>query len=143
MKRPPSELTLDCAPSLPAGTRVEVLTRSRSAWVRGFEVAASSDDGYHLRRTSDVTALPLAFPASRVRTEADSTIPIVAHTLLTPLGTALSAIESLTATWGDFDDDDRAAVLAIIERQIRRTYTALEFMARGMPEQALEIGAAE
>jgi hypothetical protein len=143
MKGLPSEPTPDGAPSLLAGTRVEVLTRSRSAWVRGFEVTASSDDGYHLRRTSDLAPIPLAFPSSRVRTEADSTVPIVAHTLLTPLGTALSAIESLTSTWREYDDEARAAVLTIIERQIRRTYTALEYMARGMPEQALEIGAAE
>ncbi|MEY2568015.1 MAG: hypothetical protein QOE35_2544 [Actinomycetota bacterium] len=143
MTRPVSETKAELPPRLPVGTRVEVLTRSRSAWVRGFEVTGSTDDGYFLRRTSDLADLPLAFPWSRVRTEADSTIPIAAHTLLTPLATAISALESLTTDWRDYGDDDRVAVLAIVERQIRRTYAALEYMARGMPEQALAVSAAE
>jgi hypothetical protein len=49
------------------GTRVEVRSRFRQDWVRGFEVAAAEGPGYRLRRLSDNTLLPVVFAGTDVR----------------------------------------------------------------------------
>ena len=48
------------------GTRVEVRDRFCSSWSRGFEVAATTDRGYILRRVSDRYVLPIEFDAGEV-----------------------------------------------------------------------------
>jgi hypothetical protein len=49
------------------GTRVEVRSRFRRDWVRGFEVAMTEDLGYRLRRVSDNTVLPVVFARDDLR----------------------------------------------------------------------------
>jgi hypothetical protein len=49
------------------GTPVEVRSRFRRDWVRGFEVASAEDHGYRLRRSSDNTLLPIVFDDEDVR----------------------------------------------------------------------------
>jgi hypothetical protein len=59
------------------GTRVEVRSRFESKWTRGFEVADRVDperdgDGepmYKVRRRSDGSILPVAFPEADLREE--------------------------------------------------------------------------
>jgi hypothetical protein len=55
------------------GTRVEVRTRFERRWTRGFEVAAFDEDAdppaYRVRRRSDGSILPVAFPEDDVREE--------------------------------------------------------------------------
>lgn len=53
--------------AFPAGTRVEVRSRFRRDWVRGFEVAASDGGGYRLRRLSDDSVLPVTFAPGDLR----------------------------------------------------------------------------
>ena len=49
------------------GTQIEVRRRFDRQWARGFEVSASGDSGYWVRRTSDDTVLPVEFSADDVR----------------------------------------------------------------------------
>ena len=49
------------------GTEVEVCSRFRRVWVKGFEVVDVEDDGYRLRRKSDHWVLPTLFAAADVR----------------------------------------------------------------------------
>ena len=58
------------------GDRVEVRTRLDGSWVRGFSIAevrrnqqahAMTEEEFMLRRDSDGTVLPAAFPGSDVR----------------------------------------------------------------------------
>ena len=49
------------------GTRVEVRSRFRRDWVRGFEVAVAEDAGYRLRRVSDNAVLPVVFAEDDLR----------------------------------------------------------------------------
>jgi hypothetical protein len=49
------------------GTRVEVRSRFRQDWVRGFEVDGPEGFGYRLRRISDNTVLPVVFSGVDVR----------------------------------------------------------------------------
>ena len=58
---------------LAPGTRVEVRRRNDDRWARGFEVAALDGDGYLVRRLSDGTVLPTAFPRDDLRRERQST----------------------------------------------------------------------
>jgi hypothetical protein len=51
---------------LRVGTQVEVRDRFCSSWSRGFEVAATTDHGYILRRLSDRYVLPTEFDAVEV-----------------------------------------------------------------------------
>jgi hypothetical protein len=51
------------------GTRVEVRSRYRSSWTRGFEVARVEGDAYVVRRVSDGTVLPAAFDDEAIRQE--------------------------------------------------------------------------
>ena len=53
----------DCA----VGTSIEVRSRFREAWSRGFEVAEATQDGYWVRRLSDRYVLPVEFVGSDVR----------------------------------------------------------------------------
>jgi hypothetical protein len=53
--------------TFPAGTRVEVFSRFKSSWARGFEVATTLDGGYQLLRLSDRTVLPKTFPTEDLR----------------------------------------------------------------------------
>jgi hypothetical protein len=53
--------------NLPIGTRVEVRTRYRGSWSRGFEVVQATHDGYWLRRESDRSLLPTPFVHDVVR----------------------------------------------------------------------------
>jgi hypothetical protein len=55
--------------SLEAGMRVEVRRRFDQHWARGFEVVASTDGGYRVRRISDGMELPTEFSAEDVRRE--------------------------------------------------------------------------
>lgn len=54
-------------PALAVGTDVEVRNRFCASWSRGFEVAATTQSGYRLRRQSDRYVLPAEFTASEVR----------------------------------------------------------------------------
>jgi hypothetical protein len=70
-----ARLTLDDlghAAALQPGTRVEVRRRFDQAWASGFVVHESTDAGYRLRRTSDGTVLPVAFPDSEIRSASDA-----------------------------------------------------------------------
>ena len=49
------------------GTRVEVRSRFRRDWVRGFEVAVTEGLGYRLRRISDNAVLPVLFARDDLR----------------------------------------------------------------------------
>jgi hypothetical protein len=49
------------------GTRVEVRSRFRRDWVRGFEVAVIEGVGYRLRRISDNAVLPVVFARDDLR----------------------------------------------------------------------------
>ena len=49
------------------GTRVEVRSRFRRDWVRGFEVAVKEGLGYRLRRVSDNAVLPVVFAGDDLR----------------------------------------------------------------------------
>jgi hypothetical protein len=53
--------------SLEPGTAVEVRNRFEQRWVRGFEIAEVTDEGYCVRRLSDGSVLPLTFSADDVR----------------------------------------------------------------------------
>jgi hypothetical protein len=55
------------APSMGPGTSVEVFSRFSASWVRGFEIAGKLDSGIQLRRISDRSILPKAFPVDDVR----------------------------------------------------------------------------
>ena len=52
---------------LAAGTAVDVRNRYQGTWVRGFEVAESTEEGYRLRRLSDGTVLPELFSRDDIR----------------------------------------------------------------------------
>lgn len=52
---------------LAPGTRVEVRSRYRRGWCRGFEIADYAGGMYRVRRTSDHTVLPVQFPVDQVR----------------------------------------------------------------------------
>lgn len=52
---------------LTVGTEVEVRRRFDGGWARGFTVADCSDGRYRLRRLSDGSVLPVAFPPLDVR----------------------------------------------------------------------------
>jgi hypothetical protein len=60
------DLHLD-SPTIEPGVTVEVRRRFDHAWARGFEVLDCTDDGYRLRRQSDGSILPVAFPITDVR----------------------------------------------------------------------------
>lgn len=49
------------------GTRVEVRSRFRRDWVRGFEVEGADGTGYRLRRLSDDAVLPVIFAGDDLR----------------------------------------------------------------------------
>jgi hypothetical protein len=49
------------------GTPVDVRNRYQGTWVRGFEVAEGTDEGYRLRRLSDGTILPELFSRDDIR----------------------------------------------------------------------------
>ena len=51
------------------GTRVEVRSRYRRGWCRGFEVAQFANGMYRIRRSSDHSVLPVDFPVDQVRTQ--------------------------------------------------------------------------
>jgi hypothetical protein len=53
--------------SLAPGAEVEVLTRFRGDWTRGFEVASIESGRYCIRRRSDRALLPATFAAQQVR----------------------------------------------------------------------------
>ena len=52
---------------LPAGTKVDVRNRYQGTWVRGFEVAEATEEGYRLRRLSDGSILSEVFSRDDVR----------------------------------------------------------------------------
>ena len=54
---------------LAAGTKVDVRNRYQGTWVRGFEVAESTRDGYRIRRLSDGSILGDLFSRDDVRRE--------------------------------------------------------------------------
>ena len=54
---------------LEPGTKVDVRNRFQGTWVRGFEVAEMTDDGYRIRRLSDGSVLPDLFTRDDVRRE--------------------------------------------------------------------------
>lgn len=58
--------TVLSAPIAP-GTRVEVRSRYRRGWCRGFEVAQYANGMYRIRRSSDHSVLPVEFPVDQVR----------------------------------------------------------------------------
>ena len=63
------ELLLDDSPRqvLAVGTSVEVHGHFSGEWSGGFEVAATTRDGYRVRRLSDRYLLPVAFLDHDVR----------------------------------------------------------------------------
>ena len=54
-------------PGLDVGAAVEVRDHFRGEWRHGYEIAAHTDDGYWIRRTSDRSVLPVAIPSREVR----------------------------------------------------------------------------
>ena len=53
--------------TLATGSTVEVRRRFDGAWTGGFEISASDDQGYWLRRASDGSVLPVEFAPDDVR----------------------------------------------------------------------------
>jgi hypothetical protein len=49
------------------GSRVEVRNRFTGSWSRGFEVVGTVEGGYQIRRLSDGSVLPTAFPSEDIR----------------------------------------------------------------------------
>ena len=64
-----SELGVIANGALEPGSAVEVRNRFEQRWVRGFELVEITDEGYHVRRLSDGSLLPVSFPAEDVRPE--------------------------------------------------------------------------
>jgi hypothetical protein len=56
------------APLAP-GTKVDVRNRYQGTWVRGFEIAEATDEGYLIRRMSDGSTLGELFSRDDVRRE--------------------------------------------------------------------------
>jgi hypothetical protein len=54
---------------LTPGTKVDVRNRYQGTWVRGFEVAEATEDGYRIRRLSDGSILGDFFSRDDVRRE--------------------------------------------------------------------------
>jgi len=54
---------------LAPGTKVDVRNRFQGTWVRGFEVAEATEDGYRIRRLSDGSTLGELFSRDDVRRE--------------------------------------------------------------------------
>ncbi len=54
---------------LATGTKVDVRNRYQGTWVRGFEVAGATEDGYRIRRLSDGSILGDLFSRDDVRRE--------------------------------------------------------------------------
>jgi hypothetical protein len=54
---------------LAPGTQVDVRNRYQGTWVRGFEVAEVTEDGYRIRRLSDGSTLGELFARDDVRRE--------------------------------------------------------------------------
>jgi hypothetical protein len=54
---------------LAPGTKVDVRNRYQGTWVRGFEVAEYTPDGYRIRRLSDGSILGDLFSRDDVRRE--------------------------------------------------------------------------
>jgi hypothetical protein len=54
---------------LAPGTKVDVRNRYQGTWVRGFEVAEVTDDGYRIRRLSDGSILGERFSRDDLRRE--------------------------------------------------------------------------
>ncbi len=51
------------------GTKVDVRNRYQGTWVRGFEVAEVTENGYRIRRLSDGSTLNELFSRDDVRRE--------------------------------------------------------------------------
>jgi hypothetical protein len=54
---------------LAPGTKVDVRNRYQGTWVRGFEIAEVTEDGYRIRRLSDGSTLGELFVRDDVRRE--------------------------------------------------------------------------
>jgi hypothetical protein len=54
---------------LSPGTKVDVRNRFQGTWVRGFDVAEVTDEGYRIRRLSDGSVLGELFTRDDVRRE--------------------------------------------------------------------------
>jgi len=54
---------------LAPGTKVDVRNRYQGTWVRGFEIAEATDEGYRIRRMSDGSTLGELFSRDDVRRE--------------------------------------------------------------------------
>ena len=54
---------------LAPGTKVDVRNRFQGTWVRGFEIAEFTDEGYRIRRMSDGSVLGELFSRDDVRRE--------------------------------------------------------------------------
>jgi hypothetical protein len=52
---------------LPPGEEIEVRTRYRASWARGFEVASVAGDRVSVRRRSDGSLLPVSIDLEDVR----------------------------------------------------------------------------
>jgi hypothetical protein len=53
--------------SLSIGTAVEVRNEFVASWTAGFEIAATTAEGYRVRRLSDRYVLPAEFAAQKIR----------------------------------------------------------------------------
>jgi hypothetical protein len=62
-------LDLNARVPLAPGTKVDVRNRYQGTWVRGFEVAEATPDGYRIRRLSDGSILGDLFSREDVRRE--------------------------------------------------------------------------
>ena len=63
------DLNVNARSPLSPGTKVDVRNRYQGTWVRGFEVAESTADGYRIRRLSDGSVLGDLFSRDDVRRE--------------------------------------------------------------------------
>jgi hypothetical protein len=61
--------TYTSRPPLNPGTKVDVRNRFQGTWVRGFEVAEITPDGYRIRRMSDGSVLSELFSREDLRRE--------------------------------------------------------------------------
>ncbi len=63
-----TDTTASRVPLVP-GTKVDVRNRYQGTWVRGFEIAEVTRDGYRIRRLSDGSTLGDLFVRDDVRRE--------------------------------------------------------------------------
>jgi hypothetical protein len=70
--------------------------------------------------------------------DADATAALIAHALMGSIATVWSALDGLRRDWPGLREEDRLAIVALAERQARRSYDVLGEVVRGLPGGALD-----